>query len=406
MCSHYLPPVSLSVFKSQAKRAVWQHKRADVKVCEFIANRHPEFAGLTTDEVAGRQFSLDDALLCVARHFGFPSWQKLEEHVGQLPATKSTEYERDEDFAHLVDSVQDLIFAIQEGGCEDVDKIIEANPYAAYPTWESNYEPSPNWYLECIPLCAVSKAVFEGKISIGTNEGAIANSLVAAGADTDICDGYPLVTAVSYNALDVVKALVDGGAAIDGVDGDGLPLAYPLLFGFTEIVEYLADQGARLDLRFAAGVGNLDRVKSFIGADGSLSEDAGTLADPYAYTPKREGKSPILAERTRQVILDQAFMFAAIHSRIEVAELLLDQGASINSTPPGFDIQATPLHRVVWFGNYGETVDVEKVIEPRRRIMAEFLLERGADVTIRDSVHNEDAKGWDMANLIGKFHDR
>ena len=56
MSSRQLPPTSLSVLKSHAKKTVWQHKNANVKICEFIAQVHPEFAGLSTDEVAGRKF--------------------------------------------------------------------------------------------------------------------------------------------------------------------------------------------------------------------------------------------------------------------------------------------------------------------------------------------------------------
>jgi hypothetical protein len=49
-------------------------------------------------------------------------------------------------------------------------------------------------------------------------------------------------------------------------------------FGFVEVAELLGRRGAKRDLRFAAGLGELDVVKSWFDADGSLKPGAGALA--------------------------------------------------------------------------------------------------------------------------------
>ena len=46
-------------------------------------------------------------------------------------------------------------------------------------------------------------------------------------------------------------------------------------FGFVEVAELLGRRGAKRDLRFAAGLGELDVVKSWFDADGSLKPGAG-----------------------------------------------------------------------------------------------------------------------------------
>ena len=145
----------------------------------------------------------------------------------------------------------------------------------------------------------------------------------------DIDSGGPLKTAVSYCAPGSVRALLEAGAAVDSPDGSGMPMAYALTFGFTHIAELLANHGAQLDLRFAAGLGRLDVVRSFVRAEGSLTSDAGRLADPY--------ENRFRCERTRANGLCQALYFACLHVRMDTAEYLLELGADVNQEVPGLN---------------------------------------------------------------------
>jgi hypothetical protein len=61
-------------------------------------------------------------------------------------------------------------------------------------------------------------------------------------------------------------------------------------FGFVEVAELLGRRGAKRDLRFAAGLGELDVVKSWFDADGSLKPGAFALADPYGQEFKQRGQ--------------------------------------------------------------------------------------------------------------------
>jgi len=305
-----------------------------------------------------------DARLLIANEEGYALWNKYES------------------FLHLDPDVRDVIAAVQIGDLERLKEVLQANPSAANPSWVPGFaapRPAPN---DSIPLFCVSQAVFDGLNQRG-NGYEITQALIDAGADVDTEGGHPLTAAVSFGALRVAEALIDNGAKVDGVDGDGVPMAYAMHFTFREIAELLARRGAKLDVRFAAGLGRLDIVKSFFADKGSLKPGSGALADPFGLERKQKGQSVFWCERTPANILSQALYYACIHNELQVAEFLLSQGADINAIVPGLDIQATILHRVAALG----------VIEPRTRVL-NFLLEHGASLTVRDLAFHGSPVGW------------
>lgn len=69
----------------------------------------------------------------------------------------------------------------------------------------------------------------------------------------------PLGLAVGYNKLDVVEALLDGGALVDGADAKGsTPLHYASGYGRVELVKLLLKRGADVRARNDAGQTPLD----------------------------------------------------------------------------------------------------------------------------------------------------
>lgn len=138
-------------------------------------------------------------------------------------------------------------------------------------------------------------------------------------------------------------------------------------------------------MRFAAGLGELDAVKSWFLADGVLKPGAGALADPYGQELKYRGQSPFCCERARLNILSQALCFACVHNRLEVADFLLTRGAGSNAIVPGLDMKATVLHRVATSPRFTRS-EIETAIR--------FLLDRGADPAIRDAVYHSTPIGW------------
>ncbi|HEY3837706.1 MAG TPA: ankyrin repeat domain-containing protein [Bryobacteraceae bacterium] len=285
-----------------------------------------------------------------------------------------------ESYLNLAPDVRRVIIAVRAGDSAALREILRDNPAAANPRWVDGYavKQIPN---DSIPLFCVCEGVFRGT-NQQHNEYELVQALVAAGANITIDGDIVLSSATSFNVIRAAEALLDAGAPIDGVDQDGTPIAYALHFGFSEIAELFANRGAKLDVRFAAGVGRLDEVRKWFNADGSLKPGAGALVDPYAAEYKHRGESPFRCERTRANILSQALCFACTHRHIEVAGYLLSQGADVNAIVPGLDSKATVLHRVVHKAG------------PHTRAMVQFLLDHGADRTIRDGNYNSTPAGW------------
>src|SRR5262249_39259756 len=155
----------------------------------------------------------------------------------------------------LEPEAQDVIAAVRGGDLAKLREILRADPSAANPKWVAGYtplrDPIPN---DSIPLFCVSEAVWR-KTNREGNDYELARELIAAGASVCGDGDLAMVGAVSFSAIGAVRGLLDGGAAVNGVDDDGVLMAYPIHFGFGAIAELLAERGARLDLRFAAGLG-------------------------------------------------------------------------------------------------------------------------------------------------------
>jgi ankyrin repeat protein len=308
-----------------------------------------------------------DARLLIANQEGYAYWGKYESYL------------------HLDPAVQRVIVAVRSGDIEILRDSLGADPAAANPRWVAGFRrptPIPN---DSIPLFCLSEGVFRGT-NTQHNAYDMTRMLIAAGANIHIEGDIVLESAISFDVIDAVAALLDSGAAIDGVDGDGAPMAYAMHFGFVEVAELLGRRGATRDLRFAAGLGELDLVKSWFDADGSLKPGAGALADPYGQEFKQRGQSPFRCERTRPNILSQALCFACVHNRLEVVDFVLAQGADINAVVPGLDMKATVLHRVATANGRFTRSEIETAIR--------FLLDRGADPAIRDEVHHSTPIGW------------
>lgn len=244
----------------------------------------------------------------------------------------------------------------------------------------------------------VSETFWDGGVSEEDSH-EMARMLLEAGADPDFGGGLPLVSAVSFNAIRVVEALLDGGAAVDGVDHDGVPIAYPLAFGLSKMAEYLADCGALLDLQFAAGLGRLDVIASFFLPDGGLRSDMPELADPYGFERKRGGGAGIRGGRSRSQLILQSLWYAGKHGHLRVMDYLIELVDDVNGVVEGIsgDSPASMLHQMCWFAG-DLSADVRamgfKAAEERRLHTVRFLLEHGADPTTKDPTHGATALGW------------
>lgn len=118
----------------------------------------------------------------------------------------------------------------------------------------------------------------------------------------------------------LVEELVRGGSLVDGVDDDGLPMLTAVTFGYTAAVDALARCGARVDnIIFSAALGDQaavrDQLRSPALATGALLEARNIDSDH---------------------LLEHALIAAALHGRLAVVELILNEGPDLWFTEPTF----------------------------------------------------------------------
>jgi uncharacterized protein len=142
-------------------------------------------------------------------------------------------------------------------------------------------------------------------------------ALVAAGADLDAAlihprqeehQETPLHWAASSNDVEVLDALLDGGANIEApgaIFTGGTPMSDAVVFGQWKVARRLLERGAQTTLWQAAALGVSDRVEAYLTAEPSTSAEAVT----------------------------HAFWNACHGGQRQTAEYLLSRGADINWLP-------------------------------------------------------------------------
>jgi hypothetical protein len=129
------------------------------------------------------------------------------------------------------------------------------------------------------------------------------------------------------------------------------------------------------DLPHAAGTGNAAAVARWFNAAGQA-----VLGSPARHYPANDPKRADLGwgPVTTQQVLDVALAWAVVNRHFAVASFLLERGADINTNWSTHE-PASILHECAIHGN-------EDAVR--------FLIDHGADLTIRDYRHHGTAEGW------------
>jgi len=130
------------------------------------------------------------------------------------------------------------------------------------------------------------------------------------------------------------------------------------------------------DLPHAAGVGDFAKVRRWFDASGQPA-----LNNPLDHYPGAgvHGQTGLMwADNHVQQVLDVALAWACINHQFEIASFLLERGADID-TRWGTHEPASILHECAMSGNYEA---------------AQFLIDRGIDMTLLDYRYRASAEGW------------
>ncbi len=246
--------------------------------------------------------------------------------------------------------------AIISDNAEELERLVRADPSLATDRSLSRDHPT---LLQCLVLEMPPRRSLAHLIRFFAQFGAELNE--------------PLVAAASGNNLLGVEVLLDLGASIAG-EGKWSPLEEALYWGHDSIVGLLLKRGAPVDnLRKFAALGDLQGLRRCFDDDGRLNQQAGEVAWPFGPTIPDEVRHDPLQ------IMNNALVFAAAWGQLESAGELRSRGAAINSIPAGFDYAGTPLHYAAL---------------QNRHEMVDWLLENGADPTIRDLKVHFTPDGW------------
>ena len=274
-----------------------------------------KFARRKLSSSAGEQCALADAHFVIARSHGFESWPKFAKHLEAVTRKSSP-----------VSKFEAAADAIVAGEIATLDRLLREDPELIHTRSTREHRATLLHY--------VSANGVEGyRQTTPKNAVKIAEILLKAGAEIDAtADVYGggattlglVATSVHPERAGVqnelMQILLDYGAVIDHPQGAGnksCAVIGCLQNDRPQAAEFLAAHGARLNLEAAAGVGQLDVVKSFFNYDGSLKPNA-TKAQ-----------------------LRSGFIWACEYGRKEVVEFLLDKGIDLRA---GENTDETALH--------------------------------------------------------------
>ena len=362
---------------------------------EQIREWHPRFANSTDEEIRQAPFTEDDARLVYAREHGFETWDDLTSRVNRLATGTDTA---------TTEPFMTAFGALQSGNVADFEGLLRASPQLA------NERGTNGNTLLSLAVSFAAKPGWTGGVSA-------IEALLAAGADVNDANdrGWtPLHQAAYANQPEIASLLIEKGATLDteAHGAGGAPLIAALFWGHREVADLLGRHSlAPWNLRAAAGLGIPKLVEDCFNADGTLTPEA--CAARGFYRP-HSGFPDWQPATDPQEVLDEALVWACKSNRVAVLERLVRGGARVDADP----YRGTPLiwaaarNRVeaaAWLLDHGADVNqkgtfgglthgqgvtaLHMAAQSGHMPMVKFLVERGADRSLKDDLYHGTAEG-------------
>ena len=314
------------------------------QIAEFV------FARLSKSKCA-----LADAQFVIAQVHSFKSWAKFAKHIEALTSTSSS-----------ISKFESAADAVVNGDIATLERLLREDPDLIRAHSTREHQATLLHYV-------AANGVEDFRQKTPKNAVEVVELLLKAGAEVDAANwDYGQGTALGLVATSIhpwlagvqnalLEALLDHGAAVDGLPEGWNPLIAALHNDRPEAAAFLAARGARLDLEGAAGVGRLDVVKSFFKEE---SIRTGSGSDRPLLTSSSDRVSRLQGATIAQ--LQSGFIWACEYGRKHVVEFLLDKGVDLRA---GQNTGQTALHLAVHRGQ----LEIIKL-----------LLERGAPLEARN----------------------
>jgi len=363
---------SLAQLKQQAYELQRQHRDHKIAAAARFVASHPRLARLTIEQVIAERLVLADALVVIAREYGFESWAALK-HVVEA-GDRVAKFQPHPRFA-------DAVTALVAGDLRRLDELLTSHPELVRA--RTNLEPPYHYFTGATLLHHVAWNPSRRE-PVPANIVDVARLLIDRGADVDAMTlgrsagttmGL-LVTSKQASDANVsgplMQLLLDHGATLDlGTSDAVIPewgslnvLDVALSNYATRAAEKLIELGAKPDVCVAAALGRMDLLRGLFDAEGHLRT-----------RPWRKGK-----EMSERDALGLAMLFAYVNERTEAMKFLLEKDGNWNMTGVN---NGTALHRAAWDGKLD---------------MVQRLVSLGADVSNRDNPFTSTPLSWAQHN--------
>ena len=363
---------SLAQLKRQAHELQRQHRdHKAAAAARFVAN-HPRLARLTTEQVLAEPLALADALLVIAREYGFESWAALK-HVVEA-GDRVSQFQPHPRF-------DDAVAALVAGDLPRLDDLLGRHPDLVHArtnleppyhyftgatllhhvAWNpSRREPVPPTIVDIARLL-IDRGADVNAMTLGRSAGTTMGLLVTSKQASDANVSGPLM-----------QLLLDRGATLDLRSSETVipewgalnVLDVALSNYATRAAEKLIELGAQPDVCVAAALGRMDLLRGLFDAKGHLRG-----------RPWRKGR-----EMSERDAIGLAMLFAYVNERTAAVEFLLEKDGNWDMTGVN---NGTALHRAAWGGDLP---------------MIQRLVSLGADVNNRDNPFMSTPISWAQHN--------
>ncbi|HEY0970452.1 MAG TPA: ankyrin repeat domain-containing protein, partial [Gemmatimonadales bacterium] len=316
--------------------------------------------------------ALTDAQLFIAHLHGFESWPRFASHLSAVAGPSP-----DSDFERAAD-------AVVSGDAHALRALLARDPSLARARSSRMHGATLLHYV-----AANGHESYRQKTPPNAVE--IARLLLAAGADPDAtahmydldCTTTEMLVSSSPPAdaglqVPLLEALLEHGAAPDGVEGNGSPMMTALRFHFPECARLLAARGARVDnVIAAAALGRVDLVDRMVDDGGTLHPGVALPRVPWPRLPadprvhlgyalayatwcgEQEAVAALLRKGVDPDGTDDdgpALSWAAGTGRMDIARLLITHGADLEKRNA---YGGTVLGATTWFALQAPTAGVD-----------------------------------------------
>jgi ankyrin repeat protein len=442
---------SLEQLRRRAKDLLRDIRAGDSTALARVAAHHPDPAAPP---------KLSGAQLVVAREHGFASWPRLKAYVERVAAHGP---ELEHPFHDEVDYYEGRAFGLRASAEDGTETAVEAfrryrapltqagarmvvarrhgfaswaalrrhvstlreggEPFArAYRALEAHDLEGLREQLDRFPDLSAARGT-NGNDLLGmagaTGDERLVTLLLERGADPAATNahGWTALHQAAYSGrASLARTMLAAGTPPDvSARGDGgTPLIVALFWGHVETAELLADAGGvhPRNLRAAAGLGLADLLDELVGADGTLSPEAG--AHRGFYRPHSGFPAWRPSDDVRE-IRDEALSWAARNDRVEALEVLVARGAS-----PDADVnrgtalswaaacdRPRAIERLVALGadpsgrsSFGgpahgrDVTPLHLAAQGGRHASVHALLAADADPTVRDGLYDATPADW------------